>query len=64
MTTEKTPFHEALLEAELTIKQFSEISNTPFETVYSWVTGKRRTPGIAFSFLYLFKRIKFLANKK
>lgn len=42
-----TEFKNALDSAGITAYRFSQITHTPPNTVYQWVRGERRTPGIA-----------------
>ena len=54
MTGEK--FREARKAAGLSMKQAAEYSNTPYRTWQDWEGGKRRVPGIAFSWLELWEK--------
>ena len=48
--------------AGLSMKQAAELSGTPYRTWQDWEGGKRRVPGIAFSWLLLFTEKKILTN--
>jgi len=58
MVKEKTEFAKALEAAGLSLKRFSEITNTPYRTTQHWTEGSRRTPGIAFAFIELWLKSK------
>lgn len=41
----------------LTAKEAAEQSGTPYGTWLSWENDKRRTPGIAFEWMKLYRRV-------
>lgn len=48
---------EARKAAGLSMKQAAENSGTPYRTWQDWENGKRRVPGLAFSWLALWVKV-------
>lgn len=60
MSTTNKSLKQALQDARLTVKDFANISDTSIKTIYHWVNGESRTPGISLKCLAMHLEIKRL----